>query len=103
LFRVAQEALANVARHSGAAAVELLAQINGEMVLLSVADDGHGFDPAAQADKGLGIAGMRERVEALGGALLVYSSADGTRVEVRIPAAPPSPTIGEEMIATVGR
>jgi len=99
LFRVAQEALANVARHSGAASVELLAQISGETVLLSVADDGHGFDPAAQADRGLGMAGMRERVEALGGALLVYSGANGTRIEACVPASPPSPTIGANRLA----
>jgi NarL family two-component system sensor histidine kinase LiaS len=108
LFRVAQEALANVARHSGAAAVELAVQISGETVLLSVADDGHGFDPAAQANggQGLGMAGMRERVAALGGELLVYSSIEGTRVEARVPVAsssPPSSVNSADMLAAGAR
>jgi len=96
LFRVAQEALANVARHSGAASVTVRAEAPGASVVLSVADDGHGFDPTAQVGRGLGLGGMRERVEALGGALLVYSTSAGTRIEARVPASPPraAPEVG---------
>lgn len=86
LYRVAQEALANVARHSGAASVVVLAELVGETIVLSVADDGHGFDPAAQGDVGLGLGGMRERAESLGGSLHVYSTPAGTRVEAYVPA-----------------
>jgi NarL family two-component system sensor histidine kinase LiaS len=88
LFRMAQEALTNVARHSGAASVEVCAEVSGGTILLSVADDGHGFDPAA-VSQGLGLSGMRERVEAVGGMLLIYSGAVGTRIEAQVPSVSP--------------
>ncbi len=103
LFRVAQEALANVARHSGAASVEVSAEVCAETIVLSVADGGHGFDPAAPASDGLGLTGMRERVAAVGGTLLVYSTPAGTRVEARVPAAPPSTAIGAAMLSAASR
>jgi signal transduction histidine kinase len=81
---VAQEALANVARHSGAASVVVGAEMVGETIVLSVADDGHGFDLTSHGDRGLGLGGMRERVESLGGVLHVYSTPSGTRVEARV-------------------
>jgi signal transduction histidine kinase len=87
LFRVAQEALANVARHSGATAVAICASVERESVLLKIQDDGHGFDPARRDGRGVGLSSMRERVEALGGSLLVFSGADGTCVEARVPAS----------------
>jgi NarL family two-component system sensor histidine kinase LiaS len=86
LFRVAQEALANVARHSKATDVTIRARVEGEAVLLTIHDNGHGFDPQRLNGTGLGLRGMRERVEALGGSLLIISGDDGTRIEARIPA-----------------
>jgi NarL family two-component system sensor histidine kinase LiaS len=92
LLRVAQEALANVARHSGAlaVAVRLVWEENG--VCLSVRDDGRGFDLAQAEGKGLGLASMRERVAALGGTLRIVpvsGAADGgTSVEACVPLAP---------------
>ena len=65
LLRVAQEALANVARHSHAAAVTWRCSRGGQLSL-AVADDGCGFDMQAAA-AGVGLASMRERIEALGG------------------------------------
>ena len=84
LFRVTQEALANVTRHSGASAVEIGLACEGDQVTLTVSDNGRGFNPAATQGKGLGLRSMRERVEAIGGQLTVTSQAKaGTQVTVR--------------------
>jgi signal transduction histidine kinase len=78
LLRAAQEALANVRRHAGAGRVEVT--LDG--AVLAVADDGAGFDPTAPTG-GYGLAGMRRRVEEIGGTVSVASGPGGTRVEVR--------------------
>jgi NarL family two-component system sensor histidine kinase LiaS len=81
LFRVAQEALANVARHSGAASVEVDLVYDARSVRLRVADDGRGFDPEAPGE-GFGLQSMRERLASLGGRVSVESApGKGTRVE----------------------
>jgi signal transduction histidine kinase len=86
LYRVTQETLHNVVKHSHAtrASVELSARDNG--IGLRIEDDGEGFNPAAASGKGsLGLVSMRERVRNVGGRLSVDSSAGrGTRVEVRL-------------------
>ena len=88
LFRsIAQEALTNVARHAGAGRVHVaLAAENGNLVL-SVADDGCGFNTAVLTETdALGVAGMRERAALVGGILDVTSGGgEGTRVEFRVP------------------
>jgi PAS domain S-box-containing protein len=94
LFRVAQEALANVVQHSGVtdARVELSGGTNE--IVLRVADSGRGFDPAGPSD-GLGLTSMRERVRLLGGSITVNSKPNGgtvVEVQVAIPAATPSAT-----------
>lgn len=73
LFRVVQEALANVARHSQATQVRLHIAWNPGEVVLTVEDDGQGFDPQAQSGKGMGLNSMRERIAALGGSLEIAS------------------------------
>jgi signal transduction histidine kinase len=78
LLRAAQEALANVRKHAGASRVEV--SLDG--AALTVTDDGAGFDPAAPT-AGYGLAGMRRRVEEVGGTLVIHSGRSGTRVEVR--------------------
>jgi len=87
LYRVAQEALQNVVKHSGAtiAKVELIRN-DGHLRLL-VSDDGAGFDPRTARNNGsLGLVSMSERARFVGGRLAVESRADsGTRIEVRIP------------------
>jgi signal transduction histidine kinase len=84
LFRVTQEALANIARHSGATHVEVELAWEEDQVTLSVADDGQGFNPATTNGKGVGLRSMRERVEAVGGQISVTSQPGaGTRVTVR--------------------
>ena len=88
LFRIAQEALGNVVRHSGSAdaAVELAG--TGRDVCLRVSDSGRGFDPSVLGGR-LGLAGMRERVSLVGGQLRIESGpGSGTRVEARVPAGP---------------
>ncbi len=88
LFRVAQEALRNVSRHAHVSCAEVELQYDQDQVRLFVRDQGCGFDPAAEffPPRGWGLAGMRERVEALGGRLDLHSSPSrGTTVEAIIP------------------
>ncbi len=85
IFRIAQEAMTNVARHAGAGNVAVRIDQSDEGIRLSVRDDGRGF---AETDVGktLGLLGMRERVAALGGRLEVESAPDqGTSIEAWIP------------------
>jgi len=90
LFRVAQQALANVADHAGATSAEVLLErsATGE-VGLRVVDDGCGFDPF-HVQAGFGITAMRERVEAIGGRLVIRTATgQGTTVEALAPGGPP--------------
>lgn len=85
LLRVVQEALANVARHSAAKAVDLSYGPAGDGACLVVADDGQGFDLEA-IKKGVGLDSMRERVSALGGALTLEARpGGGTRLTASLP------------------
>lgn len=82
LFRVVQEALTNVARHSGARNVSVVMSIQRGRIRLVVEDDGRGFDADGVGSR-LGLAGIRERVELLGGTLRIESSpGQGTAVNV---------------------
>jgi signal transduction histidine kinase len=95
LFRVAQEALSNVVKHSGASHAEVrLCGANGsKSVRLTVDDDGKGFDPAKIQTDSLGIISMRERLRLVGGELRIVSGRPaGTRVEVSVP-------VGDELTA----
>jgi two-component system sensor histidine kinase UhpB len=84
VYRVAQEALTNAGRHSGAARVEVALRREGDAVELSVADDGSGF-AFEQSERGLGIGGMRERALLVGGELTIESRpGQGTTVRLRI-------------------
>lgn len=85
LYRVAQEALSNAARHSGAERVAVTLRHDTGEVALEVRDDGQGF-PFEQAEHGLGIAGMRERALAVGGELTIESRpGEGTLVRLEAP------------------
>jgi len=88
LFRIAQEALTNVARHSRATRVSVTLRRDAGAWLLDVVDDGAGFD-LRRARRGVGLHSMRERAAALGGTCDVTSSPQGTRVSVRFPDAKP--------------
>lgn len=83
-FRIAQEALTNVLRHSGATQVTVLLAPRGDTLLLSVIDDGRGFDP--DQTHGLGLIAMRERVAHLGGTFDIETVADaGTCIRACLP------------------
>ncbi len=91
LFRIAQEAISNVARHAGAENVSILLGYYPDAVTLEIEDDGQGFDitgilhsPHAMA--AYGLLGMRERASLLGGELLIESQLEqGTRIQIKIP------------------
>ena len=85
LFRVLQESLTNVARHANATTVDVELRFADDGWVLSIRDDGVGFVVAEGG--GLGLVGMRERVQMLGGRFALTSSpGHGTLIEVRVPA-----------------
>jgi len=91
LFRIAQEALTNVARHARASRASVTLDRRAEAAVLRIADDGCGIPPGRDS-AGLGILGMRERAECLGGELALRPvSPSGTVVEARIPLGGPLP------------
>jgi two-component system, NarL family, sensor histidine kinase UhpB len=85
IYRIAQEALTNVARHANAAEVQLQLQRTGEQVVLTVRDDGRGVPPAA-FQSSHGIQGMRERAMLIGAQLTITGPpSGGTQVQLSIP------------------
>jgi len=88
IYRVVQEALTNIAKHAGATKVSVLVNRLGTEAQVAVEDDGHGFDRGATESRRLGLAGMRERVEVVGGTLEIETTAgSGTTILARIPLA----------------
>jgi signal transduction histidine kinase len=86
VYRIVQEALANAARHSGAPVAHVWMSSHGGRLAVVVADDGRGFDPVATGDPGIGLAGMYERAELLGGRLSIQSAPGrGTHVSLDLP------------------
>ncbi|UFQ14833.1 MULTISPECIES: GAF domain-containing sensor histidine kinase [Streptomyces] len=88
MLRVAQEALHNALRHSGAGRVEVLLDKRGAGAVLRVADNGTGFDPKAirRAGRHLGLVSMRDRASGVGGRLTVESApGKGTTIEMEVP------------------
>ena len=86
LYRCAQEALSNAIRHADAQHIHLELRRTAGEVVLEVRDDGQGFDPEQPASGGLGLQGLRERAELMGGRLeLVAAPGRGTIVRVRVP------------------
>jgi PAS domain S-box-containing protein len=93
LFRIVQEALTNIERHSGSATAEIRFLRKPGQILLKIVDYGCGISKkilnqlnSGTVLPGIGIAGMRERVRQLGGLIKISSSANGTRVMVNLPA-----------------
>jgi len=84
LFRVAQEALTNCVKHAGSANARVLLRESAAEVVLTVQDNGKGF--TAGATSGIGLLGMRERIEELGGAFAVIASpGNGTMIRANLP------------------
>ncbi|HEY4763977.1 MAG TPA: sensor histidine kinase [Candidatus Sulfotelmatobacter sp.] len=97
LFRVLQESLTNVHRHSGASAASVRLKRNTDHLELEVGDNGQGIPEdhlrrfnASVGSAGVGITGMRERVRELGGHLEIRSVKNGTTIRVDLPATNPS-------------
>ncbi len=86
-YRITQEALTNVARHAGAANVDVSLTVKENILHLGVEDTGRGFVPAQLSEtEGLGLAGMRERAGLAGGTITITSAqGKGTRVSLEIP------------------
>ena len=94
LFRILQEALTNVHRHSGSQSVEVRLTRSASSAVLSVQDHGKGIPPETLArfqrdgtNVGVGLAGMRERVKELGGGFAIESSSQGTLLWAMVPIA----------------
>jgi len=91
LFRVVQEAITNIARHAAARTVAILLYFYEKQATISIEDDGIGFDLeeltiTPDSSRGLGLLGMQERVELMGGELEINSTPNfGTQVHIRVP------------------
>jgi signal transduction histidine kinase len=93
LYRIAQEALTNVARHSRASRVDVILGRRSDAVSLVVEDNGVGFDHHATRDGAFGLLGMRERAALVGATLEIESSAgEGTTVLVSMSTTAPPAT-----------
>jgi signal transduction histidine kinase len=91
LFRVLQESLTNVHRHSGASAARVSLQCEGHQLILEIADNGRGISEErlhylnSPSGSGVGLTGMRERIRELGGFFEIRSTPSGTSVAVTLP------------------
>jgi signal transduction histidine kinase len=90
IYRVVQEALTNIVKHSGATRVEVRLENDAEKILVHVSDNGRGFSPeksnSPDISRGLGLIGIQERMEALGGAFEIATHVGaGTQLMARIP------------------
>lgn len=93
LFRIAQEALRNVARHSGARTAEVAVEVQDDRLILVVKDDGRGFDAAdSRHAAGLGLVSMGERARLAEGSYTLWSvPGGGTTIRVSVPLRVPPP------------
>jgi signal transduction histidine kinase len=94
LFRVVQQGLANIHRHSGSHVAKIRMEADAESVRVEICDEGRGIDPeilkgmdAGRRLMGVGIAGMRERVRVMGGRFSIRSGREGTTIDVTLPLA----------------
>src|SRR5262249_698326 len=96
LFRVLQEALSNLAKHSGAGRGTVVINVEGHQALLRVKDRGRGFDlEGAESKAGLGLISMSERLRLVGGTIKVTSSpGQGTDIEAAVPLNSTSKYLG---------
>lgn len=85
LYRIIQEALTNIAKHSGASEVNISIGIVQHALQLNIADNGHGFSTSRNPSSGNGLTNMRDRAEILGGSFTIHSDTKGTVVNINIP------------------
>jgi signal transduction histidine kinase len=85
LFRIAQEAFANIVKHSGGKNVDVTLDVDDDMVVFRITDDGRGFSGASTASGVHVLASMRHRVRALGGTFDISAAATGGVLDIRIP------------------
>src|ERR1700719_1663872 len=100
IFRVVQECLTNIHRHSGSPSAKIRLRQRDEQVTVEIADRGKGIPPekkeqmGSSGAPGVGIRGMRERLRELGGTLEIHSNGNGTVIEVRLPISQISSSAG---------
>src|SRR5579863_5139665 len=106
LFRVLQETLTNVHRHSGATNASILLQLDDTHFCLEISDNGRGVSEeqlqqlqASSSGAGVGISGMQERVRELGGHLEIRACNPGTSVRVRLPLPNPAASLGSTSLS----
>jgi len=86
LYRVAQESIANSLRHGNPSNLRINLDYRDRVILLTVMDDGAGFDPSRLDRSGFGVSGMRQRIRALHGTFAITSTPDkGTTVKAEVP------------------
>jgi len=96
LFRIVQESLTNIHRHSGSATASIRVSRDGDEVRLEVKDEGKGIPQNTQSGMnsgrlpGVGLRGMRERLRQLGGHLVIQSSPNGTTIIAQLPVTEPN-------------
>ncbi len=101
ILRVVQEALTNVHRHADASRVSVNARITSGRLVVRIRDNGHGMTGAVRPDgpirMGVGMAGMRARLEQFGGSLRIRTSRSGTVVVARVPVSGGQPSLGARL------
>ncbi|PAD22755.1 sensor histidine kinase [Terribacillus saccharophilus] len=86
LFRLTQEAVQNAVKHAEPSTIKVRLEVMQELVVISIIDDGKGFDVTVKKENSFGIIGMRERVEMLDGTIAFHSEiGKGTRVLIKVP------------------
>jgi two-component system, NarL family, sensor kinase len=88
VFRILQEALSNVHRHSGSLAAAVQISYDGGILRLQIADQGRGIPPGMDRT-GVGLGSMRERTRLLKGRLAIETGNTGTTITIELPVAPP--------------
>jgi|GEM_PF-870360 len=104
LYRITVEALNNALKHAAATLVTVQIRATAQQVELEIADNGIGFDPEAVADLGgMGLVGMRERVDRLRGSLTIASTpGEGTRVKISMETNGTMPNLSRSLIGSLG-
>lgn len=98
LFRVVQEAASNIQRHAGASRVSLMVRFKKDSIRIQISDDGRGFDveeaiTAKDRPRGLGLLGMKERIELMDGTIAIRSRPrdGGTKIDIEVPLTEEAP------------